>query len=65
MPDKLLAHMRRWERLGLCEHSVVEWEGQPVIRVSKAFRRIADAGGMPNVSPHTLRHTAITESCFR
>ena len=60
LPDKLLVHMRRWERLGLCEHSVVEWEGRPVKRVSKAFKRIADEAGLAGVTPHTLRHTAIT-----
>lgn len=31
-----------------------------MIRVSKAFRRIADDAGMPDVSPHTPRHAAIT-----
>lgn len=60
LPDRLLAHIRRWARLGLCENCVVEWNGKPVVRVSKAFRRVATAAGLPDVTPHILRHTAIT-----
>lgn len=60
LPPRLLAHMRRWARLGLCQNSIVEWEGQPVKRVNKAFKGIAVAAGLPQVTPHTLRHTAIT-----
>ncbi len=60
LPDKLLGHLRRWARLGLCEHCVVEWEGQPVLRVSKAFRSVAEASGLPDVTPHVLRHTSIS-----
>jgi len=59
LPDRLLAHLRRWERRGICRAAVVEWEGQPVKRVSKAFARIAADCGL-KVSPHTLRHTAVT-----
>lgn len=60
LPEKLLNHIRRWSRLGLCERCIVEWEGQPVRRVSGAFRKVADGVGLFDVSPHTLRHTAIT-----
>jgi integrase len=31
-----------------------------VKRISKAFRRIAIEAGLPDVTPHTLRHTAIS-----
>lgn len=62
LPDALLAHIRRWHRLGLCKEYVVEWCGEPVIRVSKGFRAVADAAELPDVTPHTLRHTAITWS---
>lgn len=60
LPDKLLTHLRRWARLGLCEHCIVEWEGEPVLRVSKGFRQVAEAAGLPDVTPHVLRHTSIT-----
>lgn len=60
LPERLLAHIRRWARLGLCKDYVVEWNGAPVDRVSKAFRAIAEAAGLEKVTPHTLRHTAIS-----
>jgi hypothetical protein len=37
LPDRLLAHLRRWQRLGIAEHAVVEWNGKPVRSVRKAF----------------------------
>ena len=52
--------MRRWQRVGASQAAVVEYEGLPVLRVSKAFRRAADEAGLDGVSPHTLRHTAVT-----
>jgi integrase len=61
LPLRLLVHMRRWERLGLSRHAVVEWNGKPVLSVRKGFAaavRAADLG--PEVTPHTLRHTAAT-----
>jgi integrase len=59
LPDRLLAHIRRWKRKGLCHKHVVEWNGYPVVRIVKAFRRaVADSGLDPDVTPHTLRHTA-------
>lgn len=60
LPPRLLAHMRRWNRLGLCEKAVVEWNGKPVKRVNKAFRVAVEAAGISDVTPHTLRHTAAT-----
>jgi len=60
IPPRLLAHMRRWQRLGLCETAIVEWQGRPVTRVSKSFARAAKDAGLDGVSPHTLRHTAAT-----
>jgi integrase len=57
---RLLAHMRRWQRLGISNHSVIEWQGKPVLRISKAFESIRNLAKLPDVSPHTLRHTSIT-----
>ena len=58
IPARLLAHMRRWKRLG--SGYVVEWLGRPVERVSKGFAAVVAESGLERVSPHTLRHTAIT-----
>lgn len=60
LSPRLLAHLRRWRRLGLCESAIVEWNGRPVERVNKAFAKAAKAAGLEGVSPHTLRHTAAT-----
>jgi integrase len=60
LPRKLPNHIQRWQRLGLCENYIVEWNHKPVERISQAFRRIARDAGLPDVTPHVLRHTAIT-----
>lgn len=60
LPPRLLAHLRRWARLGKCRSAVVEWKGAPVKRVTKAFNLAVEAAGLKDVTPHTLRHTAAT-----
>lgn len=60
IPPQLLAHMRRWHRLNWSRESLIEWHGEPVLRVSKGFTALARAAGFADVSPHILRHTAIT-----
>ena len=40
--------------------AVVEYQGRPVLRVSKGFRSAARDAALAGVSPHTLRHTSIT-----
>jgi integrase len=63
--DRLLAHLRRWERLGIATHAVVEWNGKPVRSVRKGFAAAARAARLPisgadKITPHALRHTAAT-----
>lgn len=59
LPDQLLAHLRRWKRRG--QRFAVEWNGEPVQSVDKAFANVvADAGLGDDVTPHVLRHTAAT-----
>ena len=58
LPHRILAHVRRWRRLG--QRFCVEWNGAPVHDVDKAFRRNARDAGMTDITPHTLRHTAAT-----
>lgn len=41
----------------ICNY-VVEWNGKPVLRVTKAFNRARARAGLPDVMPHTIRHTA-------
>ncbi|MEY9252328.1 integrase [Bradyrhizobium ottawaense] len=64
IPPRLLAHLKRWDRLGIAKEHFVEWNGKAVISVKKAFRTVVkeakiDLSAGP-VVPHTLRHTAAT-----
>src|SRR5262249_20304697 len=53
LPARLLAHLRRWHRLGIAQHAVVEWNGKPVKSVRKAFRAAVRAAGVgKHVTPH-------------
>ena len=45
LPDRLLAHLRRWHRLGIAKQAVVEWNGKPVRSVRKAFATAVQSGG--------------------
>jgi integrase len=59
LPAPLLAHLRRWQRQG--QSFAVEWNGDPVQDVDRAFRgAVRDCGLAGKVTPHTLRHTAAT-----
>jgi integrase len=62
LPDRLLAHLRRWQRLGIAKQAVVEWNGKPVRSVRKAFAAAVKAAGLDGlgITPHILRHTAAT-----
>jgi integrase len=59
LPDRLLAHLRRWKRNG--QRYAVEWDQAPIKRISKALAHaVGDAKLGPDVVPHTLRHTTAT-----
>jgi integrase len=61
MPPRFLTHTRRWVRLKIIRRHLIEWNGEPVLRINKGFRAVVKAAGLgKDVSPHTLRHTAIT-----
>jgi integrase len=61
IPDRLLVHMRRWRDRRISHQFVVEWNGDPVARVNKAFASACKRAGLgADVTPHTLRHTAAT-----
>jgi integrase len=60
LPGRLLAHMRRWHRLGA--RYVVEYNGQPA-DPKRAFRNLVDevlGEDAEGIVRHTLRHTAAT-----
>jgi integrase len=58
LPQRLLAHLRRWKQSG--QKFAVEWNAEPVKDVDKAFRNVAHDAGLPDITPHVLRHTAAT-----
>jgi integrase len=61
MHPRLLAHLRRWEAKGIAKKWVVEWRGQKVGRINKAFCSAREGAGLgADVIPHALRHTAAT-----
>jgi integrase len=66
LPPRLLAHMRRWKRLGISDHSVIEFNGKPISRLREGWEAAVGLAGLATdakaqkVIPHTLRHTAIT-----
>jgi integrase len=60
LPQRLLAHLRRWSRLGISQSHFVEWQGKPVASVKTGFASAVRIAGLDvtlgNVTPHTLRH---------
>lgn len=60
LPDRLVAHIRRWHAKGISTHSVIEYEGRAVASIKKAFRHVAKDADLEGVTPHTLRHTAVS-----
>jgi integrase len=72
LPERLLAHMRRWSRLGLSTHAVIEWNakrvdeegakpGRAIKSVRKGFAAAVKAAGLDSrTTPHVLRHTSAT-----
>jgi integrase len=64
LPERLLAHIRRWHRLGISGDSVIEYKGRSIRRITKAFNAaVLDAklsAEHGKVTPHILRHTSAT-----
>lgn len=61
LPAPLLAHLRRWRSRRPDDRYVVQWGGKPVGSVKRAWKGARkDANLDESVTPHVLRHTAIT-----
>lgn len=58
---RLLAHMRRWQRMddGGPQH-IVSWNGKPIENIRRAWVEAVERAGLRHVSPHVLRHTRAT-----
>jgi integrase len=60
LPPRLLAHMRRWRRIGVSRTHLIEFNG-PLQDISEGFRVVVKAADFGrDVHPHTLRHTCAT-----
>jgi integrase len=64
MGYRLLAHMRRWQRLDKSPTGpVLHYNGKPMKRVDKAWTRAKRLAKLPvYVTPHVLRHSRATHS---
>ena len=58
IPRQLVGHLRRWSSVRGTH--VVSFRGKPVASVKTGIRRAAERAGIEEVSPHVLKHTAIT-----
>lgn len=62
LPPRLMAHLRRWQRIYggtyIVEHP--RNPGQPVMDIGKALEGACDRAGVKRITPHTLKHSAIT-----
>lgn len=59
MNDTLRAVLIQAKEAAQTNH-VVEYHGKPVADIKKAFQRCAKRAGLPNVTPHILRHSGAT-----
>lgn len=64
MPDRLLAHVRRWARLDLShgpQTAVIRYKGLPITRQQRGWEAVVKAAGLgADVTPHVLKHTCAT-----
>jgi integrase len=59
MNNLIIAALKEAEE-GATSNYVIEWDGQPLKSIKKAFQRAARKAGLTGVTPHTLRHTTAT-----
>jgi integrase len=57
--DTLFAALTEARAVNTCEH-VIEWAGHRVTTVKNGFHEAVVRAGLVDVSPHVLRHTAVT-----
>lgn len=61
VPTKLLPHLRRWKAMGGDMGFVINRDGKPLADIKKGFEAACRRAGLgDDVTPHTLKHTAIS-----
>lgn len=58
IPDSLLDLAVEWQQDG--NPSVIHFEGKPLKDIKSSFKRACADAGLKDVTPHTLKHTAVT-----
>jgi integrase len=56
---RLLASLRRLSKRATCK-TVIAYKGKAVESIKRAFRQTANEAKMPHVTPHVLKHTAVS-----
>ena len=51
IPPRLLAHMRRWQRLGISRHSIIEFNGKPITRIRDGWDTLIERAGLATDDP--------------
>lgn len=59
LPKRLLRSLKRLYRRSTTP-TVIAWNGKPVASIKRAFRETAKAAKLPHVTPHVLKHTAVS-----
>lgn len=57
MPDSLRVALDAAHSIRTSDY-VIEWGGEPIKNIAKAFRRACERAKLKDVSPHVLRHSA-------
>jgi integrase len=59
LPYHLLSSLRRLQKRSRTP-TVISYRGKPVASIRRAFRETAKAAKLPHVTPHVLKHTAVS-----
>lgn len=57
IPDSLRTALEAAYKVRTCDY-VIEWGGEPIKSIAKAFRRACERAKLKDVSPHILRHSS-------
>ncbi|KZX97376.1 hypothetical protein A3722_04705 [Sulfitobacter sp. HI0027] len=62
IPARLMAHLKRWDRLFDWDYVVehTRYPGRPIGDIEKALTTACEKAGVRRITPHGIKHTAIT-----
>lgn len=59
LPARLLSSLKRLQKRATSDHVIV-YNGQPIASIKRAFKDTAKAAKLAHVTPHVLKHTAVS-----